>query len=237
MLLRALEEKRFLPLGADTEVASDFQLIAGTNRDLGASVRSGAFRDDLLARINLWTFDLPPLRDRREDIEPNIDYELDRFAQQHSRLVRFSAEARAHFLRFATAPDTAWAGNFRDLSAAVTRMATLAPGGRITQEIVREEIDRLKTAWASRSVDEHAGLQALLGPHAMDDIDLFERAQLAQVIATCRSSQSLADAGRKLFAASRRRRASTNDSDRLRKYLDRYGLDWSSIATGRSARD
>ena len=53
MLLRALEEKRFLPLGADSEATSDFQLISGTNRDLGASVDAGEFREDLLARINL----------------------------------------------------------------------------------------------------------------------------------------------------------------------------------------
>ena len=56
MLLRALEEKRFLPLGSDREVTSDFQLIAGTNRDLAEAVKDGRFRDDLLARINLWTF-------------------------------------------------------------------------------------------------------------------------------------------------------------------------------------
>src|SRR5690606_37900127 len=66
MLLRALEEKRFLPVGADREASSEFQLIAGTNRDLTAAVRERTFRDDLLARINLWTFALPALRDRPE---------------------------------------------------------------------------------------------------------------------------------------------------------------------------
>src|SRR4028118_1679548 len=58
MLLRALEEKRFLPVGADREVASDFQLIAGTNCDLAAFVHAGDFREDLLARTHLWTFQL-----------------------------------------------------------------------------------------------------------------------------------------------------------------------------------
>src|SRR5688572_3846883 len=67
MLLRAVEEKRFLPLGSDREVQSDFQLIAGTNRDLTLHVSEGRFRDDLLARINLWTFKLPGLSDRLED--------------------------------------------------------------------------------------------------------------------------------------------------------------------------
>ena len=79
MLLRALEEKRFLPLGGDREIASDFQLIAGTNRDLAEAVRTGRFREDLLARIDLWTFRLPGLAERREDIAPNLDYELEQF--------------------------------------------------------------------------------------------------------------------------------------------------------------
>ena len=64
MLLRALEEKTFLPLGSDEEARSEFQLIAGTNRDLASAVREGRFREDLLARINLWTFSLPGLRSR-----------------------------------------------------------------------------------------------------------------------------------------------------------------------------
>src|SRR2546422_7740186 len=77
MLLRALEDKVFLPMGSDREVNSDFQLIGGTNRDLATRVREGRFREDLLARINLWTFYMPGLRDRLEDIEPNLKYELE----------------------------------------------------------------------------------------------------------------------------------------------------------------
>ncbi len=73
-LLRAVEEKRFFPMGSDREVSSDFQLVAGTNKDLQTEVNEGRFREDLLARINLWTFYLPPLRERPEDIEPNLDY-------------------------------------------------------------------------------------------------------------------------------------------------------------------
>src|SRR5690606_29133174 len=75
MLLRAIEAKRFLPVGTDREIESDFQLIAGSNRDLGRAAVSGGFRDDLLARINLWSFPLPGLRERPEDIEPNLTYE------------------------------------------------------------------------------------------------------------------------------------------------------------------
>lgn len=59
MLLRAIEERRFLPVGSDTEMASDFQLLSGTNADLPAAVNAGWLRADLLNRIDLWTFSLP----------------------------------------------------------------------------------------------------------------------------------------------------------------------------------
>lgn len=235
MLLRAVEEKRFLPLGADREATSDFQLIAGTNRDLSADVREGRFREDLLARINLWTFRLPALRERREDIEPNLEYELDGFARRTGRSVRFSKEARERFLAFATSPGAAWSGNFRDLSAAVTRMATLAPGGRITVEVVEAEAARLERAWAASAgpVDDGGDVLAgVLSAERMAEVDPFDRVQLAEVVRVCRGSRSLSEAGRVLFAASRRRKASTNDADRLRKYLARFGLSWSEVGPG-----
>jgi len=229
MLLRALEERRFLPLGSDAEVSSEFQLIAGTNRDLVESVGAGRFREDLLARINLWTFMLPALRDRREDIEPNVDFELEEFARVHGRLVRFSAEARREFLAFARAPDAAWKGNFRDLNAAITRMATLGPGGRITREVVEEEIGRLRRAWRDTGGSSEV-LLSVMGEDEIDGLDLFDRVQLEVVVRTCRASRSMAEAGRALFAASRKRRSSMNDSDRVRKYLAKFGLDWKSVS-------
>src|SRR4029453_327306 len=76
MLLRALEEKAFFPLGSDKEGRSEFLLLAGPNRDLGAALASGRFREDLFARINLWTFRLPGLAERAEDIEPNLEHEI-----------------------------------------------------------------------------------------------------------------------------------------------------------------
>ena len=130
MLLRALEEKVFLPMGSDREVNSDFQLVAGTNRDLVALVRDGRFREDLMARINLWTFYMPGLRDRIEDIEPNLDYELEQYARRAGKRVTFSKEARDRFLKFAVSHEARWNGNFRDLNGALVRMATLAPGSR-----------------------------------------------------------------------------------------------------------
>jgi transcriptional regulatory protein RtcR len=233
MCLRAIEEKRFLPMGSDRDRSSDFQLIAGTNRDLSQRVREGSFREDLFARLNLWTFRLPALRERKEDIEPNLDFELRRFAERERQNATFNKEARELYLAFAVAPDAPWPANFRDLSASITRMATLAPQGRINEVTVRDEISRLMKRWyADRA--EVAGperlLTNLLGSERIEQIDLFDRAQLAAVVAVCRESRSLSAAGRMLFSVSRTAKTSGNDADRLRKYLARFQLRFEDLS-------
>jgi transcriptional regulatory protein RtcR len=230
MLLRALEEKTFLPLGSDQESHSDFQLIAGTNRDLSAAVREGRFRDDLLARINLWTFSLPGLKDRSEDIEPNLQFELDQFAKKTGRQITFNKEARQRFLDFALSGSGAWKSNFRDLNAAVARMATLAPGGRISVDNVDEEIHRLRESWAdvrTRGSDDR--LRNMVGEERFEKIDVFDRVQLSHVLEVCGRCRSLSEAGRLLFGVSRDRKTTNNDADRLRKYLARFGIEWSQL--------
>ncbi|ROL68959.1 transcriptional regulator [Pseudomonas chlororaphis] len=226
MLLKAIEEKRFFPLGSDKEVDSDFLIIAGTHRDLRGRVAEGLFREDLYARINLWTFDLPGLAGRREDIEPNIDFELQRHAREQGHLVRFNLEARRRYLAFASSGEAAWLGNFRELSASITRMATLADSGRIDEAQAEEEIQRLRHAWGlSQEPDE---LQGLLAEDL--ELDLFDRLQLKEVVKVCRQAESLSAAGRALFGVSRQGKATPNDADRLRKYLARFGLDWKQIS-------
>lgn len=230
MLLRALEEKRFLPLGGDREVSSDFQLIAGTNRDLGSAVRKGTFRDDLLARINLWTFQLPALIDRREDIEPNIDYELDQFRRRTGKALTFSKEAREQFLAFATSSDARWPGNFRDLNAVITRLGTLAAAGRITVDQVKAEVSHLRAIWsAAPAASTTSRIAQVLTAEAAAALDRFDAVQLEDVLAVCQTSASLSAAGRSLFGRSREQKRVTNDADRLRKYLARFGLAWNDV--------
>ncbi|HEY3835413.1 MAG TPA: RNA repair transcriptional activator RtcR [Bryobacteraceae bacterium] len=232
MLLRALEDKTFLPLGSDRESRSDFQLIAGTNRDLFTAVREGRFREDLLARINLWTFSLPGLHARPEDIEPNLRFELDQYARKTGNNVTFSKEARERFLDFALSPAAAWKGNFRDLNAAIARMSTLALGGRISLDVVDEEMERLRHSWADpRSGASEDQLRELIAANRLAEIDTFDRVQLAHVIDVCRKCRSLSEAGRALFSASRGRKSTTNDADRLRKYLARFDVDWTQITS------
>ena len=232
MLLRALEEKRFLPVGSDREVASDFQLIAGTNCDLLQNVRSRDFREDLLARINLWTFQLPGLAQRTEDIEPNLDHEIEAAAQRLGRRISMAKDVRTAFLTFARSPAARWNANFRDLNAAVTRMTTLAPGGRITRAVLDSELRRLQAGWQTPPApdSDDAILVSVLGTAGAARLDLFDRAQLVCVIRICRSSATLSEAGRRLFAVSREKRKVTNDADRLQKYLTRFGLTWARCA-------
>jgi transcriptional regulatory protein RtcR len=238
MLLRAIEDKTFFPVGADREVQSDFQLIAGTNRDLSTRVVSGQFREDLLARINLWTFTLPGLRQRPEDIEPNLDFELERVGDDLKHRLTISREGRDRYLKFARSTEALWSGNFRDFGASVRRMATLCEGGRISVGEVDDEIERLRANWSVETgglAAERASadiLELLLDRTRLAAIDRFDRVQLAEVVRVCRTARSLSEAGRLLFAASRTARTTTNDADRLRKYLARYQLTLQEIQAG-----
>jgi transcriptional regulatory protein RtcR len=235
MLLRAIEDKVFMPLGGDKTVSSDFQLIVGTNRDLFEQVRLGAFREDLLARINLWTYQLPSLKQRMEDLEPNIEHELQQFTIKAGHKVSFNKAAREQYLQFSHSPQAIWRANFRDLNSSITRMATLAIGGRITEELVREEIGRLQSAWAGflpQAVVDN-GLGGVLSAEALAELDLFDRLQLAEVVRICRSSRSLAEAGRVLFNQSRTQKTSMNDSHRLKQYLQKFGLTFQRLAVNK----
>jgi transcriptional regulatory protein RtcR len=149
--------------------------------------------------------------------------------------VTFSKEARHDFLAFATSREARWPGNFRDFAAAVRRMATLAEGGRITQAEVHGEVARLRKLWAAPGAGVSAAgdlVSELLGEAGAEKLDRFDRAQLAEVLRACRGARSLSEAGRQLFAVSRTQKTSINDTDRLRKYLARFGLEWSTVNGG-----
>jgi len=238
MLLRAIEDRSFFPVGSDRVVESDFQLIAGTNRDLSVGVKNGSFREDLLARINLWTFKLPGLKERPEDLDPNLTFELERVGDAIGVRLTMSREARDRFLEFARGPAALRSGNFRDLGAAVRRMGTLAQGGRIASKDVEAELERLRALWSTPGTgpidvaQQDGTLEQLVGADRLAAMDRFDRVALEDVIRVCRSARSLSDAGRTLFASSLAVRATNNDADRLRKYLQRFGLTFAAIQAG-----
>ena len=230
MLLHAIENKCFHPVGSDKTVSSNFQLIAGTNRDLQEQIQSGQFREDLLARINLWSYQLPSLQERLEDIPVNLEFELDLFAKKTGQRVQFNKEAKQLFIRFAQSPKASWSGNFRDLSSAITRMSTLAESSRISVDDVKDEIMRLESLWSlvGKSSDIKL-LDSKLSAIQIANMDEFDRHQLNYVLQVCQQFNSMAAAGRALFNVSRELKASNNDSSRLQKYLAKFALSWSDI--------
>lgn len=224
MLLHALETKSFYPVGSDKPRSSNFQLITGTNRDLKEQVLAGRFREDLLSRIHLWTYQLPALKDRREDIEPNLQYELKQFTKREGVSIDFNKEARSDFIKFALSPETLWQGNFRDLNAAVTRLSTLASGARINATDVKEEITRLRSQWIdstpqAQNIDK---LAIYLSGDRLALLDSFDKIQLSYVLAVCERHPTMASAGRELFDVSRTAKKMVNDSSRLQKYLTKF---------------
>lgn len=248
LLLKAIEEKRFMPFGSDREVESSFQLICASNRRLREDVRAGSFRLDLLSRINLWHFDLPALSERREDIEPNIDYELKRITAEKGLFAEFLPAARQRWLAFAVSDEAIWPSNFRTLAASMERMLTWSFQGVIDETTVEKEIALLRAKWKdgnpqpcppaspldsqtpSRTrfpVQEELAARGLLPPP--EERDLFDAVQLEEVLAVCRASASRTEAGRKLFARSRQKKRSADDTARLAKYLKSFGLSWETV--------
>jgi DNA-binding NtrC family response regulator len=126
-LLRALQERKIRRVGGTHEISVDVRVIAATNRDLRAMVADGRFRDDLYYRINVLSVDVPPLRERREDIPVLIDYFVKKHTRNTSRLVRgLTPETRKLML------DYSWPGNVRQLESAIERAILLCEGDQIT---------------------------------------------------------------------------------------------------------
>ena len=125
-LLRVLQEREFERVGGSAVVKVDVRLILATNRNLERMVQAGEFRADLYYRINVVSIQLPPLRERRDDIPAMAQHFLDRFNQENGRSTRFSASA----MRVLTS--CYWPGNVRELENCVERTATMAHGDAIT---------------------------------------------------------------------------------------------------------
>src|SRR2546423_926161 len=134
-LLRALQERRIRRVGASFELPVDVRVVAATNRDLRAMVADGRFRDDLYYRINVLSIDVPPLRERREDIPVLIDFFLKKHTKNTSRLVRgLTTETKRMLL------DYGWPGNVRQLESAIERAILLCEGDMITPDDMPSEV-------------------------------------------------------------------------------------------------
>ena len=134
-LLRVLQEREIRRVGGTKALKIDVRVIAATNRDLRAMVQDGRFRDDLYYRINVLSIDVPPLRERRDDIPVLIEYFLKKHTRNTSRLIKgLAPDARRMML------DYAWPGNVRQLESAIERAILLAEGDHVTVEDLPLEV-------------------------------------------------------------------------------------------------
>src|SRR4028118_954050 len=134
-LLRALQEREIRRVGGTRPIKIDVRVVAATNRDLLAMVKDGRFRDDLYYRINVLSIDIPPLRERREDITVLINFFLKKHTRNTSRLIRgLTPEARVVMLEYA------WPGKVRQLESAIERAVLLAEADLITVEDLPLEV-------------------------------------------------------------------------------------------------
>ena len=148
-LLRVLQERSFERVGGTVPIQVDVRIIAATNRDLEAMIRAGTFREDLLYRLNVVTLDIPPLRDRREDIAPLIQHFTDRFATENSRTpITWSREAWELLVHYH------YPGNVRELENIVQRAVILARGDVITTDDLPAAMKTLQPESAADRSDD-----------------------------------------------------------------------------------
>jgi DNA-binding NtrC family response regulator len=134
-ILRVLQDRRFMHLGGVHELQVDVRIIAATNVDLKQLVREGKFRDDLFYRLNVITIDLPPLRQRKEDIPLLVDFFLSKYSEENERPHRrMTPEGLRPLLSYS------WPGNVRELENVVERSVVLSTGLDIGPELLPDQI-------------------------------------------------------------------------------------------------
>jgi formate hydrogenlyase transcriptional activator len=175
-LLRVLQEHEFERVGGSNLIKVDVRVIAATNRDLFRSASEGTFRQDLYYRLNVFPIQLPPLRERRDDIPPLVHYFVHRFSLKIGRkITRIQRETMERLMRYS------WPGNVRELENVIERAVILSPG--IELEVapgVLPEITALASAKAvvPRPAPEEKGLDA----PSPQSIDQVERNHILEVL-------------------------------------------------------
>jgi len=169
-LLRVLQEMEFERVGGKDRVKVNARIIAATNKDLKKMVKKGTFRDDLFYRLNIVAINIPPLRERREDLAPLVEYLLDKTNRElHKQIAGVSDEMMEIFLRYG------WPGNIRELENLLVRAAVVSKG----QVLGREDFpDLLEDATDKRTDTETAGDE----PGGIRTLDEIEAWHIRKVI-------------------------------------------------------
>ncbi len=148
-LLAVLQDRAFERVGGMKTIKVDMRIISASNRDLQAAIHSGDFRSDLFYRLNVVPINIPPLRERKDDLIPLVEYFLKRFAGKHQRQVPLvSPEVMAAFANYD------WPGNIRELENALERMILMSETGILGLELLPEEIRGTGPATVSPTLKE-----------------------------------------------------------------------------------
>jgi Nif-specific regulatory protein len=129
-LLRFIQEKEFERLGSTRNREVDVRVIAATNRDLAAAVSQGAFREDLYYRLNVFPIEVPPLRERKEDVPELLNHFLKKVSQEYGREVGISNAAMALLTRYD------WPGNVREVENLIERLVIMADDDEINARLL-----------------------------------------------------------------------------------------------------
>jgi transcriptional regulator with PAS, ATPase and Fis domain len=157
-LLRVLQEKKFTPVGSNREIEMNVRIVAATNRNLESMIESGTFREDLFYRLNVLPIQLPPLRDRKNDIESLARYFVDKFNQRYGKEVRgLSPEA------LATLRAHRWPGNIRELENVLEHAFVLESGEWISLESLPDKIQKVMPPEAVAELGLEEGSVPLAG--------------------------------------------------------------------------
>ena len=181
-LLRVLEERAVRRVGAAKAVPVDFRLISSTNRSPEAALREGRLRQDLFFRINTVSIDVPPLRERREDIPILVRAFLERYRTKHSRDVGgIEPEAYRRLLSYA------WPGNVRELQNALERAVLVTRGPQITLEDLPEPL---------QGADTEPGVAPTVAPSEVPvgSLEEIERASILRALETTKWNKQAAAA-------------------------------------------
>jgi transcriptional regulator with PAS, ATPase and Fis domain len=134
-LLRVLQERQFEPVGSTKTMTVDVRIVAATGRDLRSEIRAGRFRHDLFFRLNVIPIQLPPLRERREDIPLLVDHFLEKYNREANRQVTLvPREVLDALLAYS------WPGNVRELENCIERAVVMSPDKAISLELLPDEI-------------------------------------------------------------------------------------------------
>lgn len=149
-ILRVLEQKSFTRLGGRDMIHADVRLISATNKDLAKEIERGTFRKDLYYRLKVVELQLPPLRERREDIPLLAQHYLQLFALRHGKsLEHISPRAMRAFVGYA------WPGNVRQLIHVIEQSVVLAEGAKLSFDDLPLEIQQLQTGRRDKTIEEH----------------------------------------------------------------------------------